>query len=240
MNIQVYKNYEAMSLAAANLLAAQVRLKPTSVLGLATGSTPIGLYRELIRQHQTADLDFSRVRTVNLDEYLGLAPDNPQSYHYFMREQLFSGINLQPENCHFPDGCAADFDQETDRYDQLCRELGIDLQILGIGRNGHIAFNEPADTFPVPTHVVDLTPSTIEANRRFFERAEDVPRKAITMGLGAIMSARRILLLAAGEEKAEAISYLKQGKADPQVPATILLLHTNVTCLVDEAAASRL
>ncbi|MDO5033351.1 MAG: glucosamine-6-phosphate deaminase [Eubacteriales bacterium] len=237
MNIEVFENYEQMSIHAARLVAAQVRLKPDSVLGLATGSTPLGLYAELVRMYEEEDLDFSSVTSLNLDEYIGLGEENDQSYAYFMREKLFSKINIDPAACFLPDGLAEDPEDEALRYEDLAEMLPRDLQILGIGRNGHIGFNEPADFFTVLTHVTDLTESTIQANQRFFAKVEDVPRQAITMGMKQIMAAKKIILLASGAEKADIVLDLIFGEVASQLPASLLNLHPDVTILLDEAAA---
>ena len=206
MRIYECADYRAMSRRAASLIAAQVVLKPEGVLGLATGSTPIGLYSQLVEWYKQGDLSFAGIRSVNLDEYLGLAPTHEQSYRYFMQQNLFDHIDIKPENTHVLNGLAADPDAECAAYDQLIRELGgVDLQLLGMGHNGHIAFNEPGDDFGLETHVVDLTDSTIDANQRFFESRDEVPRHALSMGIKNIMNARRILMVVSGEEKADAL-----------------------------------
>lgn len=241
MDIQIVKDYQTMSKQAAKMMKDVILAHDKPVLGLATGSTPIGTYEELIRMHKEEKLDFSNVITVNLDEYIGLAPDHPQSYHYFMNEKLFSHINIEPNNTHVPDGQAKDLEAEGKRYDQMIRDLGrIDLQILGIGKNGHIGFNEPGKTLRASTHVTDLTESTIQANARFFDSIDDVPTTAISMGMGSILFADKILLLASGEAKADAIRQLANDDIDPMCPATLLKVHPDVTILVDEAAASKL
>ncbi len=230
-------DYEDMSRKAAAILAAQVQLKPDAVLGLATGSTPIGLYRSLVEQYQAGLLNFSAVRTVNLDEYKGIAPDNDQSYRYFMQDNLFSHVNIKPENTNLPDGLAADPAAECARYEAVIDALGgADIQLLGIGHNGHIGFNEPADDFPTATHVVDLQASTIEANKRFFASADDVPRQAYTMGIGAIMRAKCVLLVASGADKAEIVKRSFTGPVTPRVPASILQLHPNAIVVADADA----
>ena len=240
MKIVCAKNYEDMSRKAANIISAQVILKPESVLGLATGSSPLGIYRQLILWYEKGDLDFSTATSVNLDEYWGLSAANPQSYHYFMQHHFFNHINLDSSRIHIPDGQAADPDQECARYDRLIQELGgIDLQLLGIGRNAHIGFNEPDDHFSKSTHQVTLTASTIAANTRFFDREEDVPRQAISMGMQAITQARKILLVASGTDKADALRDSFFGPVTPQVPASILQLHQDVTVIADEAALSK-
>ena len=229
-----------MSRKAANIIASQVVLKPDCVLGLATGSTPIGAYKNLVEKYEQGDLDFSQVTTVNLDEYKGLPRENDQSYYYFMHDNLFDHVNVKPENTHLPDGTKEDASEECARYEELIRSLGgQDLQLLGLGHNGHIGFNEPDAVFEKTTHCVDLQESTIEANKRFFASADDVPKQAYTMGIGTIMKADKILLLASGEDKAEALYETICGKITPQIPATVLQLHQNVTIIADEAALSK-
>lgn len=233
------RDYEDMSRKAAAVMSAQVMLEPACVLGLATGSTPVGMYQELIRRCQAGELDFSAVTTINLDEYVGLPPTNDQSYRYFMRQNLLDHINIKPENTHVPDGLATDADAEAARYEGIIAAAGgIDMQLLGMGNNGHIGFNEPADHFVKDTHKVALTPSTIDANKRFFEKEADVPRFAYTMGMGAIMAAKRILLVVSGQGKAQIVKEALQGPITPQVPASILQLHPAVTLVGDEAALS--
>lgn len=231
--------YEAMSRKAADILAAQIQLKPNCVLGLATGTTPIGAYQGLIKKYESGSLDFSEVRTYNLDEYRGLTHEDPQSYHYFMNDQLFNHVNIDPANVHVPDGANTDADAACTDYDRMVAEAGYcDLQLLGIGRNGHIGFNEPADEFSKGTHCVDLTESTIEANSRLFEKEEDVPRQAYTMGTQTIMNARCILMVANGENKAQAVRDMCFGPIVPTCPASILQLHPNVFVVCDDAALS--
>ena len=206
MKIYETKDYQEMSRQAANILSAQVILKPDCVLGLATGSTPIGTYDQLVDWYNKGDVDFSQVRTVNLDEYRGLTRDNDQSYYYFMHQHLFDRVNIKLENTNVPDGTQEDAEKECARYEALIESMGgVDIQLLGLGHNGHIGFNEPAADFAVTTHCVDLTESTIEANKRFFESADDVPRQAYTMGIGTIMRSKKILLVVSGEEKAQAL-----------------------------------
>lgn len=241
MRIIAVKDYEELSRAAASLIAAQVLSKPDSVLGLATGSSPVGAYQKLIQWHRAGALDFSDCSTVNLDEYVGLTKDDPQSYARFMRENLFDHINIPAERRNIPDGTNSDAAAECARYDKVIGSLGgIDLQLLGIGRNGHIGFNEPGDVFIRDTNCVQLTSSTIEANKRFFDREEDVPHRAYTMGVGAIMQAKRVLLIASGKDKAEAIKAAVQGPITPRVPASILQLHRDFVLAADEAALSGL
>ena len=240
MKIICAKDYSDLSRKAANIISAQVILKPESVLGLATGSSPRGVYRQLILWYEKGDLDFAEATSVNLDEYRGLSANNTQSYHYFMHKNFFDYINIAPDHIHIPDGMAADPDAECRRYDRLIADLGgIDLQLLGIGRNAHIGFNEPDDHFSKYTHQVDLTESTIAANTRFFEREEDVPRQAISMGMQAITQARKILLIASGADKADAIYASCFGPVTPGIPASILQLHQDVTVIADKDALSK-
>ena len=241
MRIYLEADYAAMSRRAANLIAAEVIRRPNCVLGLATGSPPIGTYENLIVRNRAGDLSFREVRTVNLDEYKGLAPTHDQSYRYFMQTNLFDHIDILPENTNVPDGLAADADAECARYDALVASLGYaDLQLLGLGRNGHIGFNEPDDHFTKETHVVDLTDSTIDANARFFATRDDVPRQALTMGVGCIMAARRVLLIASGADKADALYNAVCGPISPDCPASILQLHGDVVVVGDEAALHRI
>ena len=231
MRILETKNYEEMSALAADIIGAQVLLKPRCVLGLATGSSPIGTYQKLIEACRQGRLDFSQVRTVNLDEYCGLTGDNPQSYRYFMDHQLFSQVNIPRENTFLPDGMAQDMEEESRRYEALVASLGgVDLQLLGMGHNGHIGFNEPTDSFPPTVHQVELTESTIQANSRLFDRIEDVPTQAITMGVGTILKADKILLIA-GADKKSIVEEALYGKVTPQVPASVLQLHRDVTVI---------
>ena len=237
MKICKVKNYEEMSRMAANMLFSLITLKPDCVLGLATGSTPIGTYKNLIASYESGNLDFSQVKTVNLDEYKGLPRDNDQSYYYFMQDNLFQHVNIDQANVNLPDGMVADADAECARYDALVKSLGgADLQVLGLGRNGHIGFNEPDEVFSRGTHCVALTESTIEANRRFFADIKDVPREAITMGIQTIMSAKKILLLVSGADKAQALHDAIYGPITPSLPASVLQLHPDVTIIADEAA----
>ncbi len=241
MNVRVYKDADAIGSAAASLFAAQVIAKPNAVLGLATGSTPIPTYRRMAALYEEGAVDYSSVTTYNLDEYVGLDHSHDQSYYYFMHDNLFKYINIPEEQIHVLSGTASDPAAECAEYDAAIDAAGgIDLQILGIGRNGHIAFNEPADVFPPKTHVVNLTESTIEANKRFFASADDVPRQALTMGIGSIMKAKAILIIATGADKAEAVRMMIKGSVDPHCPASVLQLHPQVTVMLDEAAASLL
>ena len=241
MRIYKGKDYADMSRKAANIISAQVILKPDSVLGLATGSSPIGTYEQLVKWYEKGDLDFSEVRTVNLDEYKGLSRENDQSYYYFMHHNLFDHVNLPAENSHLPNGMEPDSDKECRRYSELIRSMGgVDLQLLGIGHNGHIGFNEPGDAFDNDVHCVDLTQSTIEANKRFFASADDVPKQAYTMGIKTIMQAKKILIVASGEDKADIVRDAFFGPITPKVPASVLQLHNDVTLVADEAALSKI
>ncbi len=241
MRIIVTKNYDEMSKAAANIIAAQVITKPNCVLGLATGSTPIGTYKNLVEKYNNGDLDFSDVSTVNLDEYRGIDHDNDQSYYYFMNDNLFNHVNIDKARTHVPNGMEPDSDKACADYEAIVKSYGgVDLQLLGLGHNGHIGFNEPADEFPKTTHCVDLQESTIEANKRFFASIDDVPKQAYTMGIGTIMAAKNILLIASGKDKAEIVKKAFYGPVKPEVPASILQLHPSVTIIVDEDAASLL
>lgn len=239
MKIIKCKDYAEMSLKAAELFAAQILLKPNCVLGLATGSTPIGTYQKLVEWYQSGRLDFSQVKTVNLDEYVGLDGNNDQSYRYFMNHNLFDHVNIDKANTNVPNGLAADLAAEGERYEELIRSLGgIDMQLLGIGNNGHIGFNEPHDSFDGITHEVQLTESTIQANARFFASMDEVPKKAISMGTGTIMKAKKVVLVANGEKKAQCIYDTCYGPITPQVPASVLQMHPDCTIIVDEAAYS--
>lgn len=239
MRIIRAKDYADASRKTANIISAQVILKPDSVLGLATGSTPLGTYRQLIKWYEKGDLDFSRVRTVNLDEYVGLGASNDQSYVYFMRSNFFDHINIDPNNTHLPNGLERNADVQCTKYDALIHSLGgVDLQLLGIGHNGHIGFNEPGDTFVKGTHCVDLTQDTIEANSRFFEKEEQVPRQAYTMGILDILQAKRVVMIVTGENKAQILRDAFCGPVTPKVPASIMQLHPDFTLVADEAAMS--
>ena len=239
MQVRIFENAEQVGKAAALLFASQVTRKPNSVLGLATGSSPIGCYQPLIAWHKDGILDFSECISYNLDEYVGLDIEHETSYHAFMKAQLFDHSNRKETN--LPDGNAEDLVAEAKRYDAAIEAAGgIDMQLLGIGRNGHIGFNEPADKFVYGTQIVDLTESTIDANTRFFENKDQVPRKAISLGIGGIMNAKEVVLIAMGADKAQAIHDTVYGEIDPQVQASILRSHPHVTILVDKAAASLL
>ena len=241
MQVYVAENYTDMSRKAANILSAQVILKPDTVMGLATGSSPVGTYQQLIEWYKKGDLDFAQVRTVNLDEYAGLAPDHSQSYRRFMQENFFDHINIPRENTHVPNGLAPDLEAECRRYNQVIQSLGgIDIQLLGMGHNGHIGFNEPGQAFELETHVVDLTDNTIEANARFFASRDEVPRHAITMGIKSIMQAQRIVMVVSGADKADIVRAAFAGPVVPQVPASILQMHPNFILVGDKAALSKL
>ena len=239
MRIIRTKDYEDMSRKAANIISSVMTLKPDCVLGLATGSSPVGTYKHLIRRYENGDLDFSRVTSVNLDEYKGLDRENSQSYYYFMRENLFSHVNIRMENTYIPDGTEADSEKACSAYNEILHNVGsVDLQLLGIGHDGHIGFNEPADTFAKETHCVDLTDMTIEANARFFASRNEVPTQAYTMGIQTIMSARKVLMVASGADKAKIIREAFFGPVTPKVPASILQFHPDFILVADEAALS--
>ena len=241
MRLICAKDYADVSRKAANIIAAQVHLKPNCVLGLATGSSPVGTYKELIAKYENGELDFSQVKTVNLDEYVGLSKDHDQSYAYFMRHNLFDHVNIDQANCNIPSGLTDDPEAECAAYDKKIASLGgTDLQLLGMGPNGHIGFNEPDEIFTPGTHCVKLAESTIDANQRFFESRDDVPRQAYTMGIWGIMQAKKILLVANGKNKAAAIKAAVTGPIDPKVPASILQLHPDCTIVADEEALSLL
>ena len=241
MKIYKAKDYKDMSRKAANIISAQVIMKPNCVLGLATGSTPIGTYDQLVEWYNKGDLDFSEVTTVNLDEYKGLPRTNDQSYYYFMHQHLFDRVNIDPERTNVPNGMEPDAEKECGRYEELIRSLGgVDLQLLGLGHNGHIGFNEPGEAFEKETHCVDLTESTIESNKRFFASADDVPKQAYTMGIKTIMQAKKILIVVNGENKADIVERAFFGPVTPEVPASILQLHNDVTLVGDEAALAKI
>jgi len=239
MSIQtiVCENYSEMSARCAEIFAEQIRKKPDSILGLATGSTPIGTYENLCKLYEDGKLDFSKVISFNLDEYYPISPENDQSYRYFMQENLFDKINIDPNNTHVPRGNCADPAEECAYYDRAIEEAGgIDLQLLGIGVNGHIAFNEPEEELTAATHLTSLTESTIEANSRFFASADDVPRHALTMGIGSILRARKIVILASGANKHDAVQKLLSGKISTMCPASVLNLHADTILICDKAA----
>lgn len=240
MRVIKAKDYDDMSRKAANIISAQIIMKPDCVLGLATGSTPVGTYAKLVKRYQKGDLDFSNVTTVNLDEYKGLNRENEQSYYYFMHDNLFGKVNVDLKRTFLPDGMEPDAKKACADYDRIIAATGgVDLQLLGLGHNGHIGFNEPAEIFEAETHCVDLTESTITANRRFFASEEEVPRQAYTMGIKTIMRARKILLVVSGEDKAGIVKEAFYGAITPKVPASVLQLHNDVTIVADEAALSK-
>ena len=240
MKIYKVKDYEEMSRKAAAVIASQIISKPDSVLGLATGSTPIGTYKHLVAAYKAGDLDFSQIKSANLDEYRGLTKDNDQSYYYFMNNHLFQHVNIDPANTNIPDGTNNDPDAECARYEEVIKSLGgVDLQLLGLGHDGHMGFNEPCDHFDKITHCVDLTEMTIEANKRFFASADDVSRQAYTMGCGTIMRAKKILILVSGADKADILYQVVNGPVTPQVPASLLQFHPDVILIADEAAMSK-
>lgn len=241
MRIIEAKDYKELSKHAANIIAAQIVMKPDCVLGLATGSSPIGTYDQLVEKYENGDLDFSQVSSVNLDEYRGLDHENDQSYYYFMHEHLFDRVNIKAENTNVPDGMNPDAENECKRYEELIRSYGgVDLQLLGLGHNGHIGFNEPAPVFEKETHCVDLTESTIEANKRFFASADDVPKQAYTMGIGTIMRAKKILVVVSGADKADIVAKAFFGDVTPEVPASILQMHPDVTIVGDTEALAKI
>lgn len=241
MNIVITKSYEEMSKKAANYIVSQVTLKPDSVLGLATGSTPIKTYEYIRDKFTKEEVDFKEVVTFNLDEYIGLGKKEPQSYRYFMNENLFNHINIKEENINIPNGLSKNINEECRLYEEkIVNQGGIDLQLLGIGRNGHIGFNEPNVNFEARTHKVTLDEDTINANARFFKSVDDVPTEAISMGIKTIMMSKKILLLASGENKSRVIDGLVNGPITPKLPASILQLHQDVTLILDEGAASLL
>ena len=241
MRVIIAKDYDEMSKFAAEELITDINKNPNIVLGLATGGTPIGMYKELIKMNKEEKVNFSNVKTINLDEYVGLSGEHKQSYRYFMNENLFNHININKENTFVPNGLAIDIENECKDYDKRISELGgIDVQLLGIGNNGHIGFNEPNDFLNLTTHLTELKNNTIEANARFFDSIDEVPRKAITMGLGGIMKARKIILIASGENKTDIIEKLINGKITTQVPASMLQMHNNLVLIVDKEAAKNL
>ena len=241
MRILIYDDVEKLGKAAGILFAARIIEKPDCVLGMATGSSPLPVYRSLVELYEQGIIDFDRVRSFNLDEYVGISRSNEQSYYRFMYDNLFSKVNIKPENVHVPNPVSDDWVGDCTAYDEaISKAGGIDLQILGIGENGHIGFNEPCDVFPFGTHIEELTQSTIKANTRFFEKEEDVPKTAMTMGIGPIMKAKAVVLIATGGAKAKAVKSMLLGPVDPMCPASVLQLHPAVTVFLDEAAASLL
>ncbi len=239
MKIIRARDYNDMSRKAANIISAQIIMKPNCVLGLATGSTPIGTYAQLVEWYHKGDLDFSEVTTVNLDEYKGLTKDNEQSYYYFMNDNLFSKVNIDPKRTFLPDGTEPDSDKACADYNKVIASVGgVDLQLLGLGHNGHIGFNEPGMAFEAETHCVDLTESTMKANQRFFDSMDDVPKQAYTMGIKTIMQAKKILVVVSGEDKASIVKEAFFGPITPKIQASVLQLHNDVTVVADEAALS--
>lgn len=237
MNIIKAENYDEMSQMAANKIIEMVRTNPKVTIGLATGSTPKGVYKKLIEDHKAKGTTYKQVTTVNLDEYIGISRNNPNSYHFFMREHLFNHIDIPLEQTYIPDGMAKNLPLECTRFESVIQELGgVDLQLLGIGHNGHIGFNEPGTSFESRTHVVTLAESTRKANARFFPSLEEVPTHAITMGIATIMESKEIILLASGASKAEAIAKLVHGEVNENFPASVLKLHKNVTIIADKDA----
>ncbi len=240
MKIIVKKSYEDISEIAADIFAAEINTKPNCVIGLATGSTPIGLYNCLAEKNKRGICDFANVRSVNLDEYYPIAPDNDQSYRYFMNKNLFDKVNIDKANTSVPDGTAKDPEEACRRYEEHIDELGgIDIQVLGIGQNGHIGFNEPDSALIGDTHLTPLTESTIKANSRFFASEDDVPKYALTMGIRSVFKARKIVIIATGAAKADAVKAMLSGKLDPSCPASMLILHPDVTLICDEEAYSK-
>lgn len=231
------KDYAQLSRKAADIISAQIIIKPASVLGLATGSTPIGTYQELVARFQRGELDFSAVSSANLDEYRGLSPEHDQSYRYFMNRHLFDHVNIDRSKTHVPDGKEEDAAKACEDYNRVLHSLGgVDLQLLGLGHNGHIGFNEPSDRFICDVHCVDLSKSTIEANTRFFSSSDEVPKQAYTMGIRNIMNAKTVLLLVSGEAKAGILKEVLYGPVCPEVPASVLQLHPDFRVIADEAA----
>ncbi len=242
MRIYQSEDYVSMSRQVANIISAQVIVKPTSVLGLATGSSPIGTYKQLVEWYNKGDVSFKQVKTVNLDEYVGLPTSHPESYRYFMNHHFFDHVDIDKENTNVPDGLAADLDAFCAQYDQRMEEMGgVDLQLLGMGHNGHIGFNEPGNVFDLGTHVAELQPITLQANARFFDNdVSKVPTHAISMGIKNIMHARKIVVVVSGEEKADAVYKSFRGPVTPEVPGSILQLHPDVILVGDKAALSKL
>jgi glucosamine-6-phosphate deaminase len=241
MNVVIAKNYQELSIQAAQLVTEQITNKRDTILGLATGQTPVGMYQELVRKFQEGEINFSDVITFNLDEYYSLPPNHPQSYHYFMWNTFFQYINIKKENVHLLNGVTENVDEECRHYESLIQKnSGIDLQILGIGDNGHLGFNEPALGLNSKTHLANLSEETIQANSKYFKDIEEVPRQALTMGIGTIMKAEKIILLASGPKKAHVIERTINGPVSTEVPATVLQLHSDVTLLIDQEAATHL
>ncbi|TQS74841.1 glucosamine-6-phosphate deaminase [Ornithinibacillus gellani] len=240
MQVIKVKDYAEMSEKACEWFVGKLKEMETPVLGLATGSTPEGLYDHLIQKYKDGEISFQDVKTFNLDEYIGLAGDNPNSYRYFMNEKLFNNIDIKQENTFVPNGVATDLEKECTDYEQLIKDAGgIDIQLLGIGSNGHIGFNEPGAKFDGRTHIENLAQATIDANARFFDSMDDVPKQAVTMGIGSIIESKEILLLASGENKADAIAGVIDGELTEALPASILKQHPRVTIIADEAALAK-
>ena len=240
MKIIVVENYEEMSEKGAEMMAEVIKSNPKATLGLATGTTPIGLYKRLIEKNKSGEISFKNIRTVNLDEYVGLNGENKQSYRYFMNDQLFDHVDIDKANTSVPSGVAADMDEECERYTALLKENPQDIQLLGLGSDGHISFNEPGSPFAGHTHVVELEESTIRDNARLFDKIEDVPTSAITMGIADVMQAKSLLLLANGKNKAEAVKAMIHGEVNENCPASILQRHNDVTVIIDKEAAKLL
>lgn len=240
MRVILCGSYEEMSEKATRLVGGQIILKPDTVLGLATGSTPVGMYKNLAKKYEEGVLDFSKVKTFNLDEYYPINRDNNQSYYYFMNENLFNHINVKKENIHIPNGEAKDVDAECANYEKMIEEAGgIDIQILGIGQNGHIGFNEPDENLKASTHVTGLTESTIKANSRFFDSIDEVPTKALTMGIATILKSKKIIIMASGAEKSDAVAELLNDDINTKNPATMLKVHPDVVLICDKDAYSK-
>lgn len=241
MDLFIAKNPEEASAKAAEMIRDVILAKEDAVLGLATGSTPIRTYQKLIEMNKKGEVSFKKVKTVNLDEYIGLDGDHDQSYRYFMDDNLFNHIDIEKSNTHVPSGISDDFKKDTEDYEKLINSLGgQDIQVLGIGNNGHIAFNEPNEYLEMYTHTEELTESTIEANKRFFESADEVPKRAVSMGIGSIFKAKKIIILAFGKAKADAVKALADNRLTTQVPASLLKLHPDVTVIVDKEAAAKI
>lgn len=241
MELIVVKNYEEMSKKAGSIISSQVIIKPNSVLGLATGDTPLGMYNDLVKKYKENEVDFSKVKTFNLDEYYGLEKDNIQSYYFYMMNNFFKFINIDISNVNIPNGTSNNIEEDCLNYERKIKEAGgIDIQVLGIGVNGHIGFNEPNVNFEAETHLVNLDEKTIKSNARFFNSIDEVPKQAISMGIKTILQSKKIILLASGESKAEAVYNTVKGKISPEVPSSILQLHQNVTIILDESAAKLL
>jgi glucosamine-6-phosphate deaminase len=241
MQLFIYDTAEACDEKAAQVIANQIQSKPDTILGLATGSTPVGTYQNLVKKYKAGEISFAKVKTFNLDEYAGLPQDHPCSYYLFMQENLFKDIDIPSESINIENGTAPNLEEECRKYEErISAAGGVDLQVLGIGHNGHIGFNEPNTPFESTTHVIQLTESTINANARFFDSADQVPRQALSMGMKTIMNAKKLLLIAKGTDKAEIIRKALQGPVTPEVPASVVQLHPNVTVILDKEAASKL